>query len=49
MRHTHQRVSKFAEYHQFDTDVPLAAFKLIENLAIAFRPHVHPEFYVGLS
>lgn len=44
VRYTHQKVSKFPEYHEFPADVPLAAFKLIEDLAIAFRPFVHPEF-----
>ena len=46
--HTHQQVSKFPEYHEQPTDVPLAAFKFIENLAICFRPHVHPEYYQSL-
>ena len=48
VRHTHQKISKFPEYHQHCAEVPLVVFQLIENLAIAFRPFVHPEFRFGL-
>ena len=46
--HTHQKVSKFSEYQDQPADVPLAAFQFLENLAISFRPHVHPDYYQSL-
>ena len=46
--HTHQKVRKFPSYQEQPADVPLAVFQFVENLAIAFRPHVHPEYHLSL-
>ena len=46
--HAHQKISKFPEFHEYPADVPLDVFLFVENLAICFRPHVHPEYHFGL-
>ena len=47
--YTHQRVSRLPEYTEQPTEVPAAAFRFIEDLAVCLRPYFHPVHYLDLE
>ena len=42
--YANQQVSKVPEYHEDPSLVPQLVFKMIEDIAIVFRPFFHPIF-----
>ena len=40
--YAHQKVSRVPEYHEDPSLVPGIVFKMIEDLAVSYRPFFHP-------
>ena len=41
----HQKVSRMPQYQEESTAIPTSCFLLMENLAMALRPFVHPIYH----